>query len=437
MKLLDDLRAYHYYVLGMAHYRGLFKSANPVMAAGYFTKSASLGLPAAQNLIGLMCLEGHGVPRHYREAFRWFRESAEHNDPEGHCYLGLLYAQGTGAPQSWQSAEEHWLLAAAGGNADSMYFLGLLHHAGIERPVSSVEAAKWFEKSAAAGYAPAAHALALMHRSKEHPGASIEEELKWLNLAAQKNYAPSLLTLAGIYEAPGPHHNAELAADCYKRAAMSGDADAMFRISMMYLEQKGTAEAGPFNDFLALGWLRQAMEENHPGAAYVLGYLYEGGEGVFFEPDGRQIALECFKKAAMLGDSRAETKLKWLLQSEPHETAKKEPLTLTPQTVRPSTLKWMQKSREQRELEQLYDSAKRFYLSEQGKRDLARAIEYFRLCSAAGSAEADYMLGHMYEHGEGVSADICQAKKWYELAADRGSEAAKDHLKELANLKPD
>ncbi|MBY0547781.1 MAG: SEL1-like repeat protein [Candidatus Obscuribacterales bacterium] len=430
MKLLRDLQAYHSYVLGIAHYRGLFRPVDPVEAANCFTKSASLGLAAAQNQIGLMYIEGYGVPRHYREAFRWFRESAESNDAEGNCFLGLMYAHGHGTIQSWEQAEQFWLKAAVGGNAESMYFLGMLHYAGIQRPVCIAEAAAWFEKSALTGYAPAAHALGSMHRSGEHPSANENDAIKWFRLAAEKDYGPSLSALGAIYQGPGEHHNTEQAAASFKRAASSGDSDAMYRIGMMYLDREDGEN--PFSDFLALGWLKKAVEENHPGAAYVLGCMYEGGEGIFFEPEGKSLALQCFRKSAMLGDSRAETKLKWIDQQPHPDKDAKELSSLAPRSVRPAILKWLHLSREQKELEQLLESAKKFYASEEGKKDPSRAAEYFRLCSAAGSAEAEFMLGQMYERGEGVDADHALARQHYQSALQRGFEEAKAHLQKLS-----
>lgn len=433
MKLIDDLRAYHYYWLGTACYRGLLHGPDPIRAANYFTKSASLGMPSAQIMLGVMSVEGNGVPRHYREAFRWFRAAAEQNDPEGHCYLGLMYAHGLGTPQDWQNAEHHWVQAAVAGSAEAMYFLGLLHYAGIERPVSNTEAAAWFEKSAESGYAPAAHALGSMHRTGEHPSSSMEDALHWFEVAAEKDYGPSLYALGKVHEDIGEHHDPNAAASYYKKAALSGESDAMFRMGMMYLEQHDQSDGGPFSEFLALGWLKKAVEENHPGAAYVLGCLYQGGEGVFFEPDGKKLAVTCFRKAAMLGDPRAETKLKWLDQKGSETDAKdhKDLAALAPHAVRPPILKWMEISREKKALEQLFESAKRFYESEQGKKDLARAAEYFRLCSAAGSAEADYMLGCMYERGEGTTQDLAAARKHFELAANRGNPQALARIKSI------
>lgn len=435
MKLLRDIQAYHHYAMGIAHYRGLFRPVDHVEAASCFMRSASLGLPAAQNRLGLMCLEGDGVPRHYREAFRWFRESAESNDPEGNCLLGQMYAQGTGTQQSWKDAERHWLAAAAAGNGEALYFIGLLHYAGIEREPSSVEAAIWFEKSAVAGHAPAAHALGCMHRSGEHPASNQTDAIKWFQLAIEHDYGPSLAALASIYEAPGERHDADAATNLYKKAALAGDRDAMYRVGMMYLDREGGKES-PFDSFLALGWLKKAVEEDHAGAAYVLGCLYEGGEGVFFEPDGKNMAIDCFRKSAKLGDKRAEVKMKWVdkpavKDSEQIDLASK--LVPLPPSGRAPVLNWMERSREKRELEQLFESANKFYISEEGKKEPERAVEYFRLCSAAGSAEADFMLGYMYETGEGVALDHEQAKHWYRSAVERGNAEALDHLRKLSS----
>jgi hypothetical protein len=51
------------------------------------------------------------------------------------------------------------------------------------------------------------------------------------------------------------------------------------------------------------------------------------------------------------------------------------------------------------------------------ERDDRRAAERFRAAANAGSPEAQYQLGLMYELGIGVSTDLGEASRWYGLSS--------------------
>ena len=42
--------------------------------------------------------------------------------------------------------------------------------------------------------------------------------------------------------------------------------------------------------------------------------------------------------------------------------------------------------------------------------------------------EAQYVLGYMYQHGQAVSSDIDEAKRWYRMAAKAGDADAQQSL---------
>jgi TPR repeat protein len=50
----------------------------------------------------------------------------------------------------------------------------------------------------------------------------------------------------------------------------------------------------------------------------------------------------------------------------------------------------------------------------------AEAAKWHRLAANQGLADAQFTLGFMYAHGQGVSQDYAEAVKWYQLAADQG-----------------
>jgi uncharacterized protein len=63
-----------------------------------------------------------------------------------------------------------------------------------------------------------------------------------------------------------------------------------------------------------------------------------------------------------------------------------------------------------------------------GAGDYARALEIWRPLANKGAAHAQYGLGAMYEHGEGVARNTAKAKEWYRKAAEQGHAQAQFNL---------
>lgn len=61
------------------------------------------------------------------------------------------------------------------------------------------------------------------------------------------------------------------------------------------------------------------------------------------------------------------------------------------------------------------------------------AIPYLEEAAKRGDAKAQYSLGYMYEHGEGVKKNIDGAIKYYQLAAKQGHKNAQTALKNIGN----
>lgn len=63
--------------------------------------------------------------------------------------------------------------------------------------------------------------------------------------------------------------------------------------------------------------------------------------------------------------------------------------------------------------------------------EIAEAHEAVR---ASGDSDNLYKLGLIYSTGQGGAVDLIQAHMWFNLAASRGSQAAKEWRRELADL---
>ncbi len=75
------------------------------------------GNSRAQGLLGLMYVQGQGVPLDYEKAAKWFRLSAEQGYALAQYSLGVAYANGDGVPQDDKEALKWIRLAAEQGAA--------------------------------------------------------------------------------------------------------------------------------------------------------------------------------------------------------------------------------------------------------------------------------------------------------------------------------
>ena len=60
--------------------------------------------------------------------------------------------------------------------------------------------------------------------------------------------------------------------------------------------------------------------------------------------------------------------------------------------------------------------------------DYAEAVRLYRLAVAQGHPTAQYNLGYMFEHGQGVAQDYDEAVRLYSLAAAQGHARARKRL---------
>ena len=63
-----------------------------------------------------------------------------------------------------------------------------------------------------------------------------------------------------------------------------------------------------------------------------------------------------------------------------------------------------------------------------GNGNPADALKYLTQASEKGQPVAQYRLGNLYEHGQGVAADPVKAARWYELSATQGNRKAMHNL---------
>lgn len=110
--------------------------------------------------------------------------------------------------------------------------------------------------------------------------------------------------------------------------AQRGDADAQFRLGLLYANRKGAEQ-----DYAqAEHWYRKAAEQNHPLANFNLGMMQANGHGM---PPDRAKALAWIQKAADLGDAGAQYTL-----GVSHQRLVMEGVSVDPAQSRIDAYKW-------------------------------------------------------------------------------------------------
>lgn len=108
-----------------------FYHENYLEAQKYLSKASEAGDPGAHYYLGLMYLNGQGVPTNYQEAARLFTLAAGKNHAGGQIALGVLLIEGIGIPQNFKRAAHLLTLAAKQNNQDAQAILGWIYKYGV------------------------------------------------------------------------------------------------------------------------------------------------------------------------------------------------------------------------------------------------------------------------------------------------------------------
>src|SRR5580704_5497117 len=94
-----------------------YQKGDFVGAAKEWRPLAEQGDPQAQFNLGLLFLDGHGVPQSSMEAANWFRRAAEQDYEQAQHNLGAMYGSGQGVKRDYVQAYKWLNICAAKGNS--------------------------------------------------------------------------------------------------------------------------------------------------------------------------------------------------------------------------------------------------------------------------------------------------------------------------------
>ncbi|MBK7876520.1 MAG: sel1 repeat family protein [Planctomycetes bacterium] len=225
--------------LGVRAFRGDGVERDVGRAVQFYRRAARLGGAEAAHNLGLCSLHGDGVPRDARVAKRWMKRAEELGNVSGTLQLARFHFEGVGGPRDARKGlaclrraqKTTW-------RADRELARRKLWGDGLRRDVRA--------------------GLALL-RARERVGDAKAMRLHadWLH-DERRDYGE--------------------AARLYRRAATSGDVDAMLALHDCLAAGHGLAVRR--NDRSALRWLGRAIELEADGAWYRMGERLVRGQGV-------------------------------------------------------------------------------------------------------------------------------------------------------------
>ncbi|EKY03171.1 Sel1 repeat protein [Neisseria sp. oral taxon 020 str. F0370] len=132
----------------------LYQNGDYAAALPLFRQSAAMGNLKAPRYIGLMYLNGSGLPQDPAQAFAQFQAAADKGDITSQYWLGWCYENGRGTAQNYAQALRWYAVSAQRGDhvsAPAMLALGRMHEQGKGVPADRKTASEWYRKAADAG----------------------------------------------------------------------------------------------------------------------------------------------------------------------------------------------------------------------------------------------------------------------------------------------
>ncbi|KAF9225286.1 HCP-like protein [Gyrodon lividus] len=285
-------------------------------ALALLKRLADRGHPASQYFLADCYANGIGTykgKQDFDRAYPLFVLAAKHGHPDASYRAGTCCENGWGCRRESPKALQFFRKAAAALHPGAMYRLGIADLNGelglSKRPREGV---KWLKRSAehaTAEFPHALHELSLLHEKGIYNVVFVDTEyaVELLAQASELGYAPSAHRLGEFYEYGklGCPQDPALSIHYYNIAAQQNHRDACFALTAWYLV--GSPGVLPQSDTEAFLWAKKAADAGLAKAMYAVGYFLEVGIGT--QPDPQESTIY-YKKAAELGDKRAQQRLK-------------------------------------------------------------------------------------------------------------------------------
>jgi uncharacterized protein len=396
----------------------------------------------------------------FKTAFKLWLPLAEKQNRRAQFHLGVLYEKGQGIPQDYNEASKWYLLAAEQGYTTAKAKIYSLAKFKVHYALEILT------NDANNGVANAQFALAKMYEKGQGIPQDYDEAAKWYLHAVEQGLSSAKPKIYNLAKFKVP-----IAWETLTNDANNGIANAQLALGHIYRDGQGVAR--DYNE--AFKWYQLAVGQGHAlakssiyslakfkvsaaseilindanngiaNAQLILGELYQNGQGV--APDYNE-ALKWYQLAEKLGHSSAKSNIYSLakfkvppalelLTNDANNGVINAQYALGSiyhygQGVAPDyneALKWYQLA------EKLGHSSVKSSIYRLAEFKVSAASEILINDANNGIANAQLILGELYQNGQGIPQDYNEAFKWYQLAEKLGHSSAKSKIYSLAQFK--
>lgn len=336
------------------------------MAAYCFGQAAQEGMEEAQIMLGTCYEQGLGVDANSEYAAYWFGQAAAKGNATGQLCLGILYLHGNGVPQDMEVGRQ------------------------------------WIQLSADQGNENALELLEEMDRPQPEEEEEDEDELVCTVPKIDRVYM-SKSAIQFIQE-----HTEDEIIGTGKNAASTG-----------MNEFKEGKEEDAFESF------KIGAQLGNPVAQYFLGLMYKNGHYVKEDPI---VAKEWLQRSAAQGFDIAKKELEDMRHvkvptAEEWAQMAKE---LQGEDAQGEKLLYLKKAADRGHLDSLLFLG--LMLTLEPSKNVPMGLDYLEWAVELGSAEAMGVLGEVYSKGEVVKKDMEKAMYYWKKGAELGDGGAQVHL---------
>ncbi len=309
-KLADGGNVFSAMLMADCYENGIGTGKDAEKSVHYLEIAANNNCREAVDQIGVRLLN----VRRAADAAKWFRKSMEGGDLSSTYYYGKLLMEGNGVDRNTADGFNYMLRAAREGFPMAQYQIGECYLSGNGATKNPETAYGWISKAAAAGLAKAQFDLGMAYAmGTEAFPADYHLALIWLTKSADNGYArrvASLFKEGGELRAT-PFYNYVCGMDYLLNTRDFDKALAEFKVVSKAKHVAGKTMEGvilsskdypKYNAKKAAKQLRDAAKTD-PYAAFLLGKMYEEGDGIDKDQD---MALKYLSEAADAGNAEAQ-----------------------------------------------------------------------------------------------------------------------------------
>ena len=211
--------------------------------------------------------------------------------------LGFLYEDGDILSAKPAEANKLYLKAFELGNTEAAYYLALNHQYGIGTDVNIEKAIQFYEIAIERGNEDAIIDLGILHVEAEYGAINYPRALELFSSLAERGIPDAEYNLALMFDQGlGVARNFDEAFKLYLSAHKQGLQSASYNLAYLIADE---LEFNGFDYSKVLPKLEQAAKYDHPMAMYMLGDMYQYGDGVQQDVN---IAKDYLIKAAAFDD---------------------------------------------------------------------------------------------------------------------------------------